>query len=72
MQAPGKGVNDKELESSKQIQGNVNKSSFERGSLDAVLIESTEVHTPKKGVNNTGPKASAVVQAPGKGLHYRK
>ena len=27
----------------------------------------TEVHAPKKGVIDAGPKASAVVQDPGKG-----
>ena len=33
------------------------------------MIVSTEVHAPEKGVNNTGPKALVVVQAPGKGSH---
>ena len=47
------------------MRGDVNKSSLERGYLDAVLIASTDVHTPEKGVNGTGPKASLVVQAPG-------
>ena len=45
---------------------NVNKSSLERGSLDAAMISSTGVHAPKKGVNDVGQKASTVVQAPGK------
>ena len=49
------------------MRGDVNKSSLERGYLDAVLIESTEVHAPEKGVNSVGPKALSVVQAPGKG-----
>ena len=40
---------------------------MDRGSLDAVLIASTEVHAPEKGVNNAGPNASAVVQDPVKG-----
>ena len=67
VQAPGKGINDAGSKASKQIQGDVYKSYFERGSLDAVLIESTEVHAPEKGVNDVGPKASAVVEAPGTG-----
>ena len=50
------------------MRGNVNKSSLERGSLEAALMVSMEVHTPEKGINNAGPKALAVVQAPGKGL----
>ena len=47
--------------------GDVNKSSLERGYLDAFMRASTEVHAPKKGVSDVGPKASVVVQAPGKG-----
>ena len=38
-----------------------------RGSLDTVLIASTDVYVPKKGVNVAGPKALAVMQAPGMG-----
>ena len=49
------------------MQGDVNKSSLDRGSLYAVMIESTEVHAPEKGVKDAGPKSSVVVQAPGKG-----
>ena len=41
VQAPGKGVNDTGLKSSKQMRGDINKSYLECGSLDAVLIEST-------------------------------
>ena len=67
VQAPVKGVNDAGSKALKQMRGDVNKSSLERGSLDAVLIASTEVHVPEKGVNDAVPKASAVVQAPGKG-----
>ena len=57
MQAPGKGVNDAVLMASKQMRGSVNKSSLERESLDVVMRSSTEVHTPKKGVSDAGPKA---------------
>ena len=67
VQDPGNGVNDAGSKVLKQIQGDVNKSSLWRGSLDAVMRESTKVHAPEKGVNDAGPKASAVVQAPGKG-----
>ena len=67
VQPPGKGVNDAGSKASKQMRGDVNKSSLERGSLVEVLIESTEVHAPEKGVNDAVPKASAVLQAPGKG-----
>ena len=31
------------------------------------MRESAEVHAPEKGVNDAGPKAWVVVQAPGKG-----
>ena len=67
MQDPGKGVNDAVLKSLKHIRGNVNKSSLERSYLDTVVIASMEVHPPKKGVSNAGPKASAVAKAPRKG-----
>ena len=67
MQDPGKGVNDAGLKASKQMQGNVDNSSLERIYLDTVLIESTEVHAPEKGINNAGPKALMVAQAPLKG-----
>ena len=50
-----------------KVSGDVNNSSLERGFLGAVLIASTEVHAPEKGVNYAGQKASAVVQAPVKG-----
>ena len=50
VQAPGKGVNDAESKASENMQGSVNKSSLEGGSLDAIMRESTEVYTPKKGV----------------------
>ena len=66
MQSPGKGVNYAVSKASKQKRVDVNKSSLERGSLGAVLIASMEVHAPEKGINNAGPKALAVVQAPGK------
>ena len=51
------------------MQGKFNKSSLEHGSPGAVLAASTEMHAPRKDVNNTVSKASAVVQvhAPGKG-----
>ena len=49
------------------MRGGVNKYSLERGSLKSVLIVSTEVQPPKKGVNDAGPKALLLVQAPGKG-----
>ena len=39
---------------------------MERGYLDADLIASIEVNSPEKGVNDAGPKASALVQALGK------
>ena len=61
------GVNEMGSKASKQMRGDVNKSSLERGSLDGVLIASTKVHNPEKGVNNAGPKASLVVKSPGKG-----
>ena len=66
-QAPGKGVNESELKASSQMKGDVNKYYLERRSLDAVLLVSTEVHAPEKGVNDAGPNALEVVQAPGKG-----
>ena len=69
MQAPGKGINDAGSKALKHMQVDVNKSSLERGSLDAVLIASTEMQTPEMGVNNAGPKALAVVQDSGKGSH---
>ena len=31
------------------------------------MIESTEVHAHEKGINDAGPKALMVMQAPGKG-----
>ena len=40
--------------------------------MKKVLIASTNVHTPEKGINNTVPNASIVVQAHGKGLRERK
>ena len=49
------------------MRGDVNKSSLERVSLDIVVIASTEVHAPEKGVNDAGPKALTVVQSPVKG-----
>ena len=49
------------------MRGDVNKSSLERGYLDAFMRASTEVHAPQKGANDAEPKASAVVQAPGNG-----
>ena len=48
------------------MRGDVNKSSLERGSLDAVMRASTKVHAPENRVNDEGPKASAVVQDTGK------
>ena len=67
IQAPGKGVNDAVLKALKQMKGDINNSSLERGSLDVVMRASMEVHSPKKGVSDAQPKESAVVQAPGKG-----
>ena len=67
VRAPGKIFNDAGSKASKQIQGDFNKSSLERGYLDAVLLSSTEVHAPAKGVDDAGPNALAMVQAPGKG-----
>ena len=40
--------------------------------MKKVLIASTNVHTPEKGINNAIPNASMVVQAHGKGLRERK
>ena len=57
VQAPVKGVNDAGSKASKQMQGNVNKFSLERGYLETFMISSTEVHSPKKGVSDAGPKA---------------
>ena len=67
VQAPGKGVNAARSNAPKQMRGNVNKFSLERGYLETFMISSTEVHSPKKGVSDAGPKALAVLQAPGKG-----
>ena len=67
MQAPGKDVNDAGSKASKKMRGNVNKSSLERGSLEAALMVSMEVHTPEKGVKDAGTKLSVVVQDLGKG-----
>ena len=33
------------------------------------MIEPMEVYAPEKGVKDMGPKASAIVQAPGKGSY---
>ena len=63
-----KGVSYVGSKASKQIWRDLNKSSLERGSLDAALSYSSEVHTPKKGVKNAEPKALAVVQDTGKEL----
>ena len=74
VQAPGKGVNDAGSKSSKHMQGDVNKSSLECGSLGTVVIESTEYDTPENGDNNAGEKhwqfCKPLERAQGKG--YRK
>ena len=46
----------RELKAFTQMRGGVNKSSLEYGSLEAVLIESTEVNAPEKGDKKMGPK----------------
>ena len=40
---------------------------MESGYLGTVMRASMEVHAPKKGFSDAGPKALAVVQAPGNG-----